>query len=95
MPCPTLHGPPLKARDVFKHGSLLSGNYWPPRVTSQRQSTARRFREVMLPHLDAAYSLARYLAADATAAEDIVQEAFLNAFRAFGTYQGGSAKAWL
>ncbi|MFA6606828.1 MAG: sigma-70 family RNA polymerase sigma factor [Sphingomonas sp.] len=56
---------------------------------------ARRFREVMLPHLDAAYSLARYLTADPTAAEDIAQEAFLNAFRAFGSYQGGSAKAWL
>nr|WP_281125296.1 sigma-70 family RNA polymerase sigma factor [Sphingomonas sp. AR_OL41] len=56
---------------------------------------ARHFREVMLPHLDAAYSLARYLATDPIAAEDIVQEAFLNAFRAFGTYQGGSAKAWL
>jgi type IV secretion system protein VirB10 len=41
MPCPTLHGPPLaKARDGFKHGSLLSENYRLPRVTSQQQSTA-------------------------------------------------------
>ena len=54
-----------------------------------------RFRAAMLPHLDAAYSLARYLAADPTIAEDIVQEAFLNAFRAFDSYRGGSAKAWL
>lgn len=62
---------------------------------AEASDDARRFREVMLPHLDAAYSLARYLVADATAAEDIVQEAFLNAFRSFGGYQGGSAKAWL
>jgi hypothetical protein len=40
MPCPTLHGPPLaKARDRFKHGSVLSGNFCPLRVNSQRQST--------------------------------------------------------
>ncbi|CAN5330960.1 sigma-70 family RNA polymerase sigma factor [soil metagenome] len=64
-------------------------------VDAAAPDDARRFREVILPHLDAAYTLARYLAADATAAEDIVQEAFLNAFRAFGGYQGGSAKAWL
>ncbi len=42
MPCLTLHDPPLaKARDRFKHGSLLSGNLCPPRVNSQRQSTQR------------------------------------------------------
>ena len=56
---------------------------------------AQTFRELVLPHLDAAYNLARYLARDATAAEDIVQEAFLRAFRAFGTYRGGPPKAWL
>lgn len=56
---------------------------------------ATRFRDVMLPYLDAAYNFAHYLVADATAAEDIVQEAFLHAFRAFDGYQGGSPKAWL
>jgi len=50
---------------------------------------------VVLPHLDAAYNFARYLSRDATAAEDIVQEAFLRAFRAFPGWRGGSAKAWL
>ncbi len=57
--------------------------------------TAERFRTVMLPHLDAAYNLARWLAADPATAEDVVQETFLRAFRAFPGYQGGSPRAWL
>lgn len=54
-----------------------------------------RFRELMLPHLDAAYNLARYLTNDASVAEDVVQEAFLRAFRSFETYRGGPPRAWL
>jgi len=49
----------------------------------------------MLPHMDAAYNFARYLARDPVAAEDIVQEAFLRAFRRFESWRGDSAKAWL
>ena len=56
---------------------------------------AARFQDVILPHLDAAHNLARYLSGDATAAEDIVQEAYLRAFRAFGQFRGGSSKAWI
>jgi len=55
----------------------------------------RRFRQLVLPHLDGAYNLARYLARDGVAAEDIVQEAFLRAFRAFPSWRGGAPKAWL
>jgi len=53
------------------------------------------FEELVLPHLDAAYSLARFIARDPAAADDIVQESFLRAFRAFGSYRGGDSKAWL
>jgi RNA polymerase sigma factor (sigma-70 family) len=56
---------------------------------------SEQFRLVMLPHLDSAYNFARYLARDATAAEDIVQDAFLRAFRSFDTMRGESPKAWL
>lgn len=56
---------------------------------------ARQFRELVLPHLDGAYNFARYLTRDPVAAEDIVQDAFLRAFRAFPTYRGGAPKAWL
>lgn len=61
---------------------------------SHRESAAR-FRDIILPHLDAAHNLARYLSGDATAAEDIVQEAYLRAFRAFGEFRGGSSRAWI
>jgi len=65
-----------------------------PAATPDRDQ-ARQFREVVMPHLDAAYNFARYLTRDAVAAEDVAQEAFLRAFRAFPTYRGGSPKAWL
>jgi RNA polymerase sigma-70 factor (ECF subfamily) len=49
----------------------------------------------MLPHMDAAFTLARYLTRDAIAAEDIVQEAYLRAFRGFADWRGEAPKAWL
>lgn len=54
-----------------------------------------RFRQIMLPHMDAAYGYARYLVRDPVAAEDIVQEAFLRALRGFHTYRGDGPRAWL
>ena len=50
---------------------------------------------MVLPHLDGAYGFARFLCRDAAMAEDVVQEAFLRAFRGFGGYRGGDARAWL
>jgi RNA polymerase sigma-70 factor (ECF subfamily) len=52
------------------------------------------FDEIVLPHLDAAHNFARWLVRDRDAAEDVVQEACLRAFRYFGTYRGGNARAW-
>jgi len=53
------------------------------------------FEEAVLPHLDAAYNLARWLTRDEQDAEDVVQEAYLRAFRFFSGFRGGDARAWL
>ena len=59
--------------------------------------TARRerFEQTVLPHLDAAYNLARWLTRNEQDAQDVTQEAFLRAFRFFDGYQGGNMRAWL
>jgi RNA polymerase sigma-70 factor (ECF subfamily) len=59
--------------------------------------TARRerFEKTVLPHLDAAYSLARWLTRNDQDAQDVTQEACLRAFRFFDGYQGGNMRAWL
>jgi len=54
-----------------------------------------RFERTVLPHMRAAYNLARWLARSDHDAEDVVQEACLRAFRFFGGFRGGDAKAWL
>jgi RNA polymerase sigma-70 factor (ECF subfamily) len=53
------------------------------------------FDETILPHLGAARNLARWLVRGSDDAEDVVQEAYLRAFRYFGTFRGGNARAWL
>jgi len=54
-----------------------------------------RFEAQALPHLDAAYNLARWLSRSPADADDIVQDAMLRAFRAFDGFRGGDARAWL
>ena len=57
-------------------------------------ATGASFDEVVLPHLDAAYRLARWLMRNEHDAEDVVQEASLRAFRYFRTFAGGNGRAW-
>ena len=54
-----------------------------------------RFEAELLPCLDAAYSLARWLVRDEHAAEDVVQDAYLRALRYYGSFRGGEARPWL
>ncbi len=55
-----------------------------------------RFEETVLPHVDAAYNLARWLARNEQDAQDVVQESYLRALRSFDTFQSGrDARAWL
>jgi RNA polymerase sigma-70 factor (ECF subfamily) len=53
------------------------------------------FEQVFMPHLDAAYNLARWLLRNDHDAEDAVQEACLRAYKAFPRFRGGDGKAWL
>ena len=53
------------------------------------------FEEVILPHLNAAHNLARWLTRNEQDAQDVVQEAYLRAFRFFDSYKGGDGKSWL
>jgi RNA polymerase sigma factor (sigma-70 family) len=55
----------------------------------------QRFNEVVLPHLDDALSLARWLMGNVADAEDVVQDACLRAYRAIGEARGGNPRAWL
>lgn len=59
------------------------------------KSKVVRFEEMALPHLGAAYNLARWLVHNDHDAEDMVQEAYLRAFKFFGGYYGGDFRAWL
>jgi RNA polymerase sigma factor (sigma-70 family) len=54
-----------------------------------------RFERAILPHLDAAYNLARWLTRSDHDAEDVVQEACLRAFQFFGGFRGNDGRAWL
>jgi len=53
------------------------------------------YEETLLPHLDAAYNLARWLTRDERDAEDVVQEAYLRAIKHFATFKGDNARPWL
>jgi RNA polymerase sigma-70 factor, ECF subfamily len=53
------------------------------------------FEQAVLPHLDAAYNLARWLLRNDQDAQDVAQEAYLRAFRFFPGFRGGNARAWL
>jgi RNA polymerase sigma-70 factor (ECF subfamily) len=60
-----------------------------------QQTNCLSFEETVLPHLDAAYNLARWLTRNAQDAEDVVQEAYLRAFRFFDGCQDGNTRSWL
>jgi len=57
--------------------------------------SSQRFEWLLMPHLGAAYNLARWLTRSAHDADDVVQDAYLRAFRAFSGYRGGDARTWL
>jgi RNA polymerase sigma-70 factor (ECF subfamily) len=60
----------------------------------QPVTTGETFDEIVLPHLDAAFRLARWIVRNDPDAEDVVQEAALRALRYFRTFTGGNSRAW-
>jgi RNA polymerase sigma-70 factor, ECF subfamily len=65
------------------------------RTTDEDAERTRRFRDAALPHLDAVYTLARYLLRDPSDADDAVQECYLRALRHFDTLRSSDVKPWL
>jgi RNA polymerase sigma-70 factor (ECF subfamily) len=55
----------------------------------------RRFEQALMPHLDAAYNLARWLTGDGHDAEDVVQEAYCRAVKYFHAFRGDDGRTWL
>lgn len=62
---------------------------------SPKPSTSDRFEALATQHLDAAYSLARWLTRDSVLAEDVVQDAMLRALKYFEGFRGENPRAWL
>src|SRR5437588_2844628 len=69
-------------------------------VKGREESTAEQknlasFEAMILPHLDAAHNLARWLLRNEQDAQDVVQEAYLRAFKSFDGFHGSNGRAWL
>jgi RNA polymerase sigma factor (sigma-70 family) len=82
-------------------GQRSHSTTWPHAVQGTRdeqvpEPTARlRFEDAVVPHLHAAYNVARWLTRNDQDAEDVVQEAYLRAWKFFGTFHGGESRPWL
>ncbi|SNB73188.1 RNA polymerase sigma-70 factor, ECF subfamily [Arboricoccus pini] len=70
---------------------------WPfgVRTSPATETSERSFRDVVMPHLDSAYALARWLVRDPHLAEDVVQDAILRGLSYFASFRGGDERAWL
>jgi len=61
----------------------------------EEQDKLARFEQSIMPHMNAAYNLARWLSSNDSDAQDVVQESYLRAFKFFGGFRGGDSRAWL
>jgi RNA polymerase sigma-70 factor, ECF subfamily len=68
---------------------------WTKNSSVEERERLKLFEQTVLPHLDAAYNLARWLAGNDHDAQDVAQEASLRAFKFFGSFRGENSRAWL
>ncbi len=61
----------------------------------EERDKLERFEQCIMPQMDAAYNLARWLVGNDTDAQDVVQDACVRAFKFFGGYRGGDSRSWL
>jgi len=72
--------------------AVIQGN---EREGAAEEHELASFEAVMLPHMDAAHNLARWLLRNEQDAQDVVQEAYLRAFKSFSGFHGSNGRAWL
>lgn len=75
--------------------SVAIGKVVPAETVLSGEDDSARFARVVLPYLEDAYELARWLAGNRVDAEDIIQEACLRAFRSILRFKEGNARAWV
>ena len=87
----------FSARRTYKKWSKRSASEETPLSKDPlfNPSQLARFEQVVLPHLDSAYNLARWLTGNENDAEDVVQDAYLRAVKFFDSFRGGDARPWL
>jgi RNA polymerase sigma factor (sigma-70 family) len=85
----------LNPRAVRIPASVPIGQVVPAETVLSGEDDNARFARVVLPYLEDAYELARWLAGNRADAEDIVQEACLRAFRSILRFKEGNARAWV
>ena len=77
-------------------GPVWTGNGLESRGTAlEEQEKLARFEQSIMPHMNAAYNLARWLSGNDADAQDVVQEAYLRAFKFLGGFRGGDSRSWL
>lgn len=94
----------IRAAPVSLQAGEIDALYWAAARTRQPRDadpfmfsmkSRAEFENLFLPHLDAAFNLARALTRNTEDAEDVVQESYLKAWRAFAGFRGGSPRPWL
>jgi len=87
-----------KRSERLHHCAGSSGPELRPALKESRMDGSTKlavFEQTILPHLNSAYNLARWLTRNEDDAQDVVQEAYLRAFRFFDSFKGGNGKTWL